>query len=210
MREPLELDPRLDLFGAGQGAVVYRMSVDGVCLDCQVIGDYEPLFWSSPPIGKTLSELLIPEFAERQHRMIREAITTNKIKADEFEVQVEGRFWVRGARAIRISDEEAFLVVRDFSPERLGRLKRELARAEGEEEAPAERITAENNPYKLSVRELQVLRLVGEGLGDKEIALRLGISIFTVNKHVGHVMDKMQATSRTEAAVRAAREGIIA
>jgi DNA-binding NarL/FixJ family response regulator len=60
----------------------------------------------------------------------------------------------------------------------------------------------------LTFRELTVLNLLAAGTTDKEIADKLCLSIYTVNKHVANILGKMQATSRTEAAVRAAREGL--
>jgi DNA-binding NarL/FixJ family response regulator len=61
----------------------------------------------------------------------------------------------------------------------------------------------------LSAREIEVLNLVSNGLPDKQIAKLLGISTFTVNKHVGAILTKMDASSRTEASVRAIREGYV-
>jgi DNA-binding NarL/FixJ family response regulator len=63
--------------------------------------------------------------------------------------------------------------------------------------------------YGLSVRELEVLRHVANGLADKQIATELGLSTYTVSKHVSAILAKMEASSRTEAGVRAAREGLI-
>ena len=67
----------------------------------------------------------------------------------------------------------------------------------------------DSHVFGLTEREYQVLTLMVEGLCDKEIAVPLGISRFTVNKHVRAVMGKMEASSRTEAAVRAIRMGIV-
>ena len=61
----------------------------------------------------------------------------------------------------------------------------------------------------MSAAAVAVLNLVVEGMADKQIADTLGISIFTVNKHVGNILGKMNATSRTEAGVRAIREGLL-
>jgi DNA-binding NarL/FixJ family response regulator len=61
----------------------------------------------------------------------------------------------------------------------------------------------------LSAREIEVLGLVSNGLPDKQIAKLLGISTFTVNKHVGAILVKMDASSRTEASVRAIMEGYV-
>jgi DNA-binding NarL/FixJ family response regulator len=61
-------------------------------------------------------------------------------------------------------------------------------------------------PYNLSAREMRVLREITKGLSDFEIADALGITKFTVNKHVGAILAKMNVASRTGAAVRAIRE----
>ncbi|RMF52508.1 MAG: DNA-binding response regulator [Chloroflexota bacterium] len=62
----------------------------------------------------------------------------------------------------------------------------------------------------LTNREREVLRLLSEGLANKSIAMRLGISENTVKFHVNAIMSKLGAQSRTEAVVRAARLGLIA
>ena len=61
----------------------------------------------------------------------------------------------------------------------------------------------------LTPRELEVLGLVAEGLPNKVIAARLGISEHTVKFHVNAVMGKLGVQSRTEAVVRATRLGLI-
>ena len=67
----------------------------------------------------------------------------------------------------------------------------------------------ERGNYGLSFRELTVLHLVSKGKADKEIAVTLGISSQTVNKHVARILHKMGASSRTEAGVRAIKDGIV-
>jgi DNA-binding NarL/FixJ family response regulator len=62
---------------------------------------------------------------------------------------------------------------------------------------------------ELTPRELEVLQLLAEGLPNKNIALRLGISEHTVKFHVNAILGKLSAQSRTEAVVRATRLGLI-
>jgi len=62
---------------------------------------------------------------------------------------------------------------------------------------------------ELTARELAVLRLVAEGLPNKTIAVRLGISEHTVKFHVNAILGKLGVASRTEAVVRATRLGLI-
>jgi DNA-binding NarL/FixJ family response regulator len=61
----------------------------------------------------------------------------------------------------------------------------------------------------LTEREVDVLRLMGNGDSNKIIAETLGITLDTTKKHVRNVIDKLQARSRTHAAIIAAQSGII-
>jgi DNA-binding NarL/FixJ family response regulator len=61
----------------------------------------------------------------------------------------------------------------------------------------------------LTPRELEVLELVAEGLSNKLIAARLGISEHTAKFHVTAIMTKLGVQTRTEAVVRAARLGLL-
>ena len=62
----------------------------------------------------------------------------------------------------------------------------------------------------LTARESQVLELLAEGLPNKTIAARLGISDQTVKFHVASISAKLGATNRTDAVRRAVRRGLIA
>lgn len=59
----------------------------------------------------------------------------------------------------------------------------------------------------LSERELEVLRLASRGLSNQEIADKLSLSLRTVQAHFSHIFNKLQVGSRTEAVVRALKEG---
>jgi len=61
----------------------------------------------------------------------------------------------------------------------------------------------------LTPRELQALRLLADGLTNKAIADRMGISENTVKFHVNGVLGKLNAQSRAEAVAQAARMGLI-
>jgi DNA-binding NarL/FixJ family response regulator len=60
----------------------------------------------------------------------------------------------------------------------------------------------------LTSRELDVLRLLGEGHANKTIAAQLGITERTARTHVSKILAKLKLSSRTQAALWAAREGI--
>jgi DNA-binding NarL/FixJ family response regulator len=62
---------------------------------------------------------------------------------------------------------------------------------------------------ELTPRELDVLTLLAEGASNKVIARQLGISVHTAKFHVGSILDKLDATGRTDAVAHAARRGVI-
>ena len=68
-----------------------------------------------------------------------------------------------------------------------------------------------DQPYgeALTPREIQVLELLAEGLPNKAIASRLGISDQTVKFHVAAISGKLGALNRTDAVRRAVRRGLI-
>ena len=73
--------------------------------------------------------------------------------------------------------------------------------------AGARERTAES---ELTSRELEVLRLVAQGLTNYQIARQLGLSVRTVEAHLTHVYTKLDVNSRTEAALLAQRRGWVA
>jgi DNA-binding CsgD family transcriptional regulator len=69
--------------------------------------------------------------------------------------------------------------------------------------------TMEPHGIDLTPRERDVLALMAEGASNKTIARQLGISVHTAKFHVGSVLDKLDATGRTDAVAHAARRGVI-
>ena len=61
----------------------------------------------------------------------------------------------------------------------------------------------------LTPREIEVLELVAEGLSNKAVAVRLGISDQTVKFHLTSISGKLGAINRTDAVRRAVRRGLI-
>jgi two-component system, NarL family, response regulator YdfI len=61
----------------------------------------------------------------------------------------------------------------------------------------------------LTPRELEVLTMMAEGLGNRAIARSLGISVHTVKFHVAAVLDKLGARSRAEAVAVGLRRGLL-
>lgn len=78
--------------------------------------------------------------------------------------------------------------------------------------APGLRVTSDAlaPELRLTAREGEVMRLLALGLPNKAIAIELGISEHTVKFHVGAMLSKLGARSRTEAVTIAARRGLLA
>jgi DNA-binding NarL/FixJ family response regulator len=91
-------------------------------------------------------------------------------------------------------------LVKPFSADEL--LARVRVRLPAREAAPP-------RPSDLTKRELEVLRLLAEGLSQKEIAAELVISSKTVAAHVQHVLGKLGVHSRTQAVAQAYRRGLL-
>lgn len=77
--------------------------------------------------------------------------------------------------------------------------------------AQTERVVAtmRTAPRTLSDREGEVLRLLGDGLSNKEIAKALFVSEATVKTHLAHIYDKLDAPSRTAAIATARARGLL-
>jgi DNA-binding NarL/FixJ family response regulator len=69
---------------------------------------------------------------------------------------------------------------------------------------------AENLPRPdITAREIEVLQLIASGFKNKEVAHRLAVSEATVNAHIKHILEKLNASDRTHAVTVALRRGII-
>ncbi len=116
----------------------------------------------------------------------------------------------RGARAVLPRDagrEEIVAAIAAAAhglialhPDVAGFLEAMLASAAQRPDAPVESLTP---------REIEVLGMLAEGAGNKGIAHRLGISEHTVKFHVGSILAKLEASSRTEAVTVGIRQGLI-
>lgn len=105
---------------------------------------------------------------------------------------------------------------RDAAPETLGAALQAAAHGLRVMDPTLEPIRAALEPTDplpptdpLTERELEVLRLVAEGLANKAIGARLSVSEHTVKFHLNALLRKLGAQSRTDAVVRATRLGLI-
>jgi len=135
-------------------------------------------------------------------RLMRVALVGLPLACARLRAEVAGTFEVVGAFADLASaraaapDADAFLIAADTHRTRAaetGRISDAL----------------DDLIEPLTERETQVLELLAEGLSNKGIAARLGISDQTVKFHVASICGKLDAHNRTEAVRRAVRHGLI-
>lgn len=74
---------------------------------------------------------------------------------------------------------------------------------------PAKRNAEEAQSENLSEREMEVLHLIVDGLSNQQIAQKLFISNDTVKTHIKHILEKLAVADRTQAAVKALRQGLV-
>ena len=104
------------------------------------------------------------------------------------------------ADAIRSVVSGQSLITPSMASKLLAEFSSMAKRAEAKQSVPSPRLTA---------RELEVLRLVAQGMSNKEIAGELYISENTVKNHVRNILEKLHLHSRMEAVMYAVREKIL-
>jgi PAS domain S-box-containing protein len=158
-------------------------------------------------IGRHLSEIVPPTLSRPLIRLTKAGLRARSLQRGEVEVAENGQSRVYEVRCVPFDGSEAILILRDFTAVKWHQAEEGHKRLRDELDAKVERMR--KNAYGLTYRELAILHLVVEGFADKQIAEALAISTYTVNKHVGNILGKMSAASRTEAGVRAIREGLV-
>jgi len=108
-------------------------------------------------------------------------------------------------------------LLKDSSPEELLEAIRKVHRGEPSlEPSIARKVLQElSNPGQgkpttdpLTEREMEVLRLIAQGMSNKEIAAAIFVAEWTVRSHVSNILAKLQLASRTQAALYALRSGL--
>ena len=184
-----------------------------------VIHDGERTLDANPQVaemlGYELSELIgadpLSFVAPDYHDLVRQQILAGYGESYEvqglrkdgttFPMEVCAKAAFYEGRKVRVG------LVRDISERKRAEAAAQAAREELE--ARAEQRMGAAVRYGLTFRELTVLYLIAAGMADKEIASRLGISPRTASKHVENILGRMNAASRTEAGVRAVKEGLV-
>jgi PAS domain S-box-containing protein len=176
---------------------------------CQMVG------YTEQELGAlTFVDITHPEHIETDVRHTRELFSGEipYYKVEKRYIKKNGEIiWVALTASV-IRDEDGrplygLAMIEDVTQRK--RAEEALEKAREELEARVERQMERGNPYGLTFRELTVLHVVAAGKADKEIAGQLGITTLTASKHLANILSKMGAASRTEAGVRALREGLL-
>lgn len=115
--------------------------------------------------------------------------------------------WIAGACSLLVRDVQAGQLVRALHATVQGFVVLDTALAASL--LPTRHVVPASFNDPLTPREAEVLQLLAEGLPNKTIAEQLHISEHTVKFHVNAIMGKLGAQSRTEAVVRATRQGLL-
>lgn len=171
--------------------MMFRVDADGRYLEFKPAKDMKPFVSPEAFLGQRMHDVLPKGVADTGLAAVKAAIATEIAQTITYELPVADGPHRYEARVVPLDAAAALVIVRDLTEHALQ--------------------TALNSvpDYSLSQREMTVLASVALGLTDKQIAHKLGISPDTVRKHVASVRKKMGARSRTEASVRAIREGLL-
>lgn len=94
-------------------------------------------------------------------------------------------------------------------PDAQGQARLHLAAIYAHDRARTLSFARHGSDLTLSARELDVLRLIGSGLGDEDVAMSLGITVRTVRFHASNARTKLAAANRIEAVATAKNMGLI-
>ena len=172
-------------------------------------------------MAQPLEEVLTPASLELARKVFAEELAEEQVEERDLfwwrTLELEhnckdgSTVWLE-VKVTALRDEDGRMVgilgiSRDISERK--RAEEALQKTREELESRVERRMRRGSAYGLTFRELTVLHLVVAGKSDKEIAAVLGISALTASKHLGNILRKMGASSRTEAGVRAVKEGLL-
>ena len=175
--------------------MMFRMSRDGYFLQFKPADGMRPTRPADELLGRHVHDILPKRVADGLLPNIENTVASGKLQTYTFKLPREDGLHTFETRSVALGNDEVLVIVRDIT---------------GDAAQPAETdAKATLNPYRLTKREGAVLSLVAVGITDKQIGTRLEISAETVHKHVAKIREKMGAQSRTEAAVRAIREGLL-
>ena len=194
----LQSDPQIEVVGEAENgkealALVQRLQPDVLIMDLAM-----------PQMGGMEATKRIREIDSRIRILI---LTVNEDERSLFEAVKSG---AQGYVIKTVDPEELLHSVKSVAlgeavvPSNLAlRILSEMSRPK------ASTSSSEDKTEPLTAREIEVLRELGTGASNRDIAKRLYISENTVRNHVRNILDKLHVSNRVEAATYAVREGLV-
>jgi PAS domain S-box-containing protein len=158
-------------------------------------------------IGQAVQEVIAPERRARIDEIAELARAAGHCSFETVHVRKDGSRFPALVNVVVATDPDGGILYGAAAVEDLS--VRDMAPTQVREERLPYDSSLARQKYRLTEREVEVLRLVAAGKTDKDIAKTLGRSPYTVHNHVRHILLKMGASSRTDATVRALREGLV-
>ena len=187
--------------------LVIRVGRDGTILDLILASGADLMLAPEESVGRKMHDVLPTQLAQTCMHHMKLALQGGNTQCFEYRLSQLGDTRAHEVRIAVRGGDEVLVVMVDLADRRQAENK--LRRSRETLERGLEDMPLPGKRYGLTVRELSVLGLVASGITNKEIALQLGISPATVHKHLSHILNKMRVASRTEAGVRATREGLL-
>lgn len=190
LRMVLDLDPELEVVGEAENGeealrLARRLEPDVVVMDLvmPVMDGVE----ATTVIRRELPETQVVALTS----VLEDASVTGAVRAGAIGYLLKNTGSEELTRAIKAAAEGQV----QLAPEAAARLMRE--------------VSAPENPEALTERETEVLKLIARGMANKQIARELFIGEKTVKTHVSNILMKLGVNSRTQAALYAARTGLV-
>ncbi len=120
----------------------------------------------------------------------------------------------RAMQRVLAANADAY-IAKDTSPAMLAEILHSVAAGESYADPRIagqllrRRVTRSQDIYDLSGRETEIVRLIAEGLSNRDIGTRLALSEKTVKNHVSHILAKLKVSARSGVAVYAVRKGLV-
>jgi DNA-binding NarL/FixJ family response regulator len=191
----LQLDPELEVIGEAENGAdaitrAHELKPDVILMDLLM-----PVMGGIEAIGRLRAELPDTEIIAITSVLEDDAVI-GAVRAGAIGYLLKDTDADALCRAIKAAAQGQV----QLAPEAAARLMREVRAPEPKSAQPAETLTE---------RETDVLKLVAQGRANKEIATELGIGEKTVKTHVSNLLGKLGVQSRTQAALYAARVGLV-
>ncbi len=190
LRMVLDLDPELEVVGEAENGeealrLAMRLEPDVVLLD--LVMPVMDGVKATRAIRRGLPDTQVVALTS----VLEDASVTGAVRAGAIGYLLKNTGGDELCRAIKAAAEGQV----QLAPEAAARLMRE--------------VSAPENPEALTERETDVLKLVARGMANKQIARNLFIGEKTVKTHVSNILLKLGVNSRTQAALHAARTGLV-